>query len=124
MSVLAALRSAYKCDAEGEKVCKIVVFLTGERLLIFRQTRRCLQCRRLQGVDMDPVRVVFGQRASADRLVILYTRWFMTNIHDLDITFLRRYGNVCYTWILPPTSSSNMDQDRVGEVLLPQPKHP
>lgn len=41
---------------------------------------------------MDPVRVVFGQRASADRLVILYTRRFMTNAHDLDLIFLRGVG--------------------------------
>lgn len=74
-------------------------YLEAEKLLIVSQTRRCLQCRRLQGVNMDPVRVVFGQRASADRLVILYTRWFMTNIHDLHLIFLRGNGNVCYTWI-------------------------
>lgn len=73
-------------------------YLKGENLLIAPQTRRCLQRRRLQGVDMDPVRVVFSQRASADRLVILYTRWSMTNIHDLDHLFLPVDGDVCYTW--------------------------
>lgn len=92
MSVLAAMKSTYNCDREGEKACRVLGYLKGENLLIVLQTRRCLQCRRLQSVDMDPVRVVFGQRASADRLVILYTRRFMTNAHDLDLIFLRGVG--------------------------------
>ena len=45
---------------------------------------------------MDPVCVVSGQCACTDRLVVLYTRWFMIKAKFFDHTLLPRDENVYY----------------------------
>ena len=64
------------------------------KLLIGWQTRCCVQFWRLQGVDMDPVCVVFDQCACPDCLVILHSRWFMIKANDSHHAFLRKDSNV------------------------------
>ena len=57
---------------------------------------------------MDPLCVVSGQCACADRLVILYPRWSMIKARFFDRTLLPRDGTVYYA--SRPHSRLNKDQ--------------
>ena len=80
----------WKIEAEGVRG-----FWDEGNLLIIWQTGRCLQCWRIQGVDLDSVCVVSDQCASANRLVVLNTRRAMTKANDSG-SGLWKEGNVCY----------------------------
>ena len=70
-------------------------------MLIRWQIGRRLQCRRFQGVDLDPVCVVLDQCASADRLVVLHTRRTMTTANDSGNQFLWTESKICYALSSP-----------------------